>query len=279
MPAKKYPIWFLPNLWSLDAPMVAMAWMFMLGCSWRQQHLQASTYFVLAASVWCVYVMDRLIDAFLSKRTDVELKRRHYYHERYRWAFLTVFVIVLVYLAYLLLYQMPREIFIVGIPAAAVSVCYFIVAASRKNDDAPIVKNSLAGVAFAFGVAAATCVYLPVGGLVDLFTSSEVLFFAVLCILNINAIDIWEFARKEGDVERKEAAEISLTLPLTLLAGTGILMAWWADEYARPFYYAIVFSAAALQIINRMRSRFSMMELRVLADIALLLPVPLFFLV
>ena len=36
-------------------------------------------------------------------------------------------------------------------------------------------------------------------------------------------------------------------------------------------------SAAALQVINRMRSRFSLDALRVLADVAMLLPLPLFY--
>ncbi|MFP6855933.1 MAG: hypothetical protein VCA73_01570, partial [Roseibacillus sp.] len=45
----------------------------------------------------------------------------------------------------------------------------------------------------------------------------------------------------------------------------------------KAFFIAIMVSAAALQVINRMRSRFSLDALRVLADVAMLLPLPLFY--
>ena len=45
---------------------------------------------------------------------------------------------------------------------------------------------------------------------------------------------------------------------------------------ARPFFYAILTGAALLHALNRARARFSMDGLRVLADVALLVPVLVF---
>jgi hypothetical protein len=44
----------------------------------------------------------------------------------------------------------------------------------------------------------------------------------------------------------------------------------------RPFFYAVLISAALLQVINRNRDRFSMDALRTMADLAMIVPLPLF---
>jgi hypothetical protein len=45
----------------------------------------------------------------------------------------------------------------------------------------------------------------------------------------------------------------------------------------RAFFYAILTGAALLYILNRSRARFELASLRVLADVALLVPVLVFF--
>ena len=46
----------------------------------------------------------------------------------------------------------------------------------------------------------------------------------------------------------------------------------------RPFYYAVLIATALLFVLNRQRARFSMDALRVLADVALIAPFPVFWL-
>jgi len=85
---------------------------------------------------------------------------------------------------------------------------------------------------------------------------------------------LWEHASRASDVETKASDELALTLPLTLLGGAALVFAVLDHEMAtRPFFYAILTGAALLQILNRTRARFSMDALRVLADVAMLLPV------
>ena len=114
--------------------------------------------------------------------------------------------------------------------------------------------------------------------IVDLLLwSREFKAFAVLCILNISAIDLWEHANRSDDVEVKAQDELALTLPLTLLGGAALFFAAQnEDQGSRPFFYAILTGAALLHVVNRMRARFSMEALRVLADAALVAPILVF---
>ncbi len=113
--------------------------------------------------------------------------------------------------------------------------------------------------------------------MIDLIRSPELGCFAVLCILNISAIDFWEHANRTSDVEVKAGDELALTLPLTLLGAASLVFALKDHELTtRPFFYAVLTGAALLQILNRTRARFSMDALRVLADVALLLPLLVF---
>ena len=45
----------------------------------------------------------------------------------------------------------------------------------------------------------------------------------------------------------------------------------------RAFFYAVLIAAALLFVLNRVRERFSMDALRVLADVALIAPFPVFW--
>jgi hypothetical protein len=139
----------------------------------------------------------------------------------------------------------------------------------------------LAGISFGFGTAVGVHLYSQESHILNLMGAPEVIAFAVLCILNMTAIDHWEESRKTQDPEQKEIYESTLTVLLILLAAFSLLMAVQAEKHTlnvqKAFFIAIMVSAAALQVINRMRSRFSLDALRVLADVAMLLPLPLFY--
>jgi hypothetical protein len=96
-------------------------------------------------------------------------------------------------------------------------------------------------------------------------------------MLNITAIDVWEKDRQQEDPEEKAGGELSLTLPLILLGAAALVFAVLDREAStRSFFYAILTGAALLQVLNRMRARFSVESLRVLADAALVVPVLIF---
>jgi hypothetical protein len=150
----------------------------------------------------------------------------------------------------------------------------------HERQDVPLTKNIIAGIAFAFGVSMTAHLYLFEFDLFDLLVSREFVCFAVLCILNISAIDLWEHAAKSTDQEVKATDEWSLTMPVVLLGAVCLGYALMAQEQsARPFFYAVLTASGLMYILNRIRNRFSMDALRVLADLALLIPVLVYYLI
>jgi hypothetical protein len=147
---------------------------------------------------------------------------------------------------------------------------------TKGPDELPYAKNIIAGICFAYGTAMLAFAYTSFE-IRELLHSRELICFSVLCILNISAIDLWEHAYSSSDLEVKASDELALTLPLTLLGAASLVFAVKDDEpTTRPFFYAILTGAALLQILNRTRQRFSMDALRVLADVALLVPIIVF---
>jgi hypothetical protein len=111
----------------------------------------------------------------------------------------------------------------------------------------------------------------------DLLLWPPMLCFALLCGINISAIHFWEHSRKSQDEDVKAAHELALTLPLVLLAfGVTILALSESVNLLRSFYIAILIAAALLFMLNRHRNRFSLDALRVLADVAMVVPFPIF---
>lgn len=280
-PEQRKPLWLIPNLLSLDAPLVAVAWLYMFAKTWRADYHPWEAYVSLGLAVWVIYVSDRLLDVSMMGSSSAKLEARHEFHRKHRIAFsiaaalaaITSLVLVVIYMSFAIyLYLLVGGILVAGF--------FGLSMLSSQANEVPHAKNILAGITFAFGTAMMAHVYLPTSGsygLNEMLTSHEFICFAVLCILNISAIDLWEHAHRSADDEIKASDELALTLPLTLLGAAALVFALLDHGMAtRPFFYAILTGAALLQILNRNRARFSMDALRVLADVALLLPFLIF---
>jgi hypothetical protein len=268
----------MPNLLSLDAPLVAVSWLYVFARSWRVDYHPWQAYAALGLAVWAVYAFDRVLDGLI-RGEAAALEERHRFHYRHRRWFLAGSALAMILAVVIALFAMPFEVvryaLIIGVLVAAFfSLAVF---ANPAEGEIPYAKNILAGVVFALGTAVAAHIYLPVLGLFDLLGSREWICFAVLCVLNITAIDLWEHAEKSADSEQSTADELMLTFPLALLGAATLVFAVMDKEGAsRPFFYSILIAAGLLQAINRSRSRFSMGMLRVLADAAMLAPIPVF---
>lgn len=288
MPAvQRKPLWLYPNLLSLDAPLVAVAWLYIFAKTWRVDYLPLAAYISLGLVVWVIYVTDRLLDVSLQSGVSENLTTRHEFHRTYQWLFRRAAVVAGV--LSLILVTLPLQVsifsyrFDTGLPVriygfAAIGVVliagFFTLSifTSRGSHEIPYAKNLLAGLSFAYGTAMLSNVYTGFD-MWEFLRSRELICFAVLCILNISAIDLWEHAFRSADPETKASDELALTLPLTLLGAAALVFASQDRELTtRPFFYAILTGAALLHILNRTRSRLSMDALRVLADVALLVP-------
>lgn len=275
-PVQRKPFWLIPNLLSLDAPLVAVAWLYIFAKNWRVDYHPWEAYVSLGLVVWVIYVADRLLDVSILGAGSGKLEARHEFHRRHRKFFaigaglagLAALILVVSYMSYAIYHY----ILIGGVVVAGFFGLSML--SAQDSQEVPHAKNILAGTGFAFGTSMMAHVYLPGFGIYNLLGSREFICFTVLCILNISAIDLWEHASRSSDVEIKAFDELALTLPLTLLGGASLVLAAMDHGMAiRPFYYAILTGAALLYILNRNRARYSMNALRVLADVAMLVPV------
>jgi hypothetical protein len=273
------PLWFFPNLLSLDAPLVSVAWLFIFSKTWRVDYIPWEAYTALGLAVWVIYVADRLLDASIHGAASGLLQARHRFHLRFHKQFKVAAALALLASMVLVLQAFPRSVFGYLLVGLVLLAGFFALSlfSTREDGEVPHSKNILAGCTFAFGTAMIAHSFIPgtsVGGLV---WSRELLCFAALCALNIAAIDIWEHAARARDREVAAADELTLTVPLTAL---GAACLWFAyldhDMSTRPFFYAVLTGAALLYILNRCRGRFRQESLRVLADAALLAPLLIF---
>lgn len=270
---QRKPWWLYPNLLSLDAPLVAVVWLYMFAKAWGVGFLPWSAYIALALIVWMIYVADRLIDASMPEAGSGRLEARHDFHRKHQRLFRLLLKIAAVTAVILVVTQLPRAIYGYSVLGGVMISGFFTLSlfSSSGPNEIPHAKNIIAGLTFAYGTAMVAYVFKNFE-MSELIRSSELITFAVLCILNISAIDLWEHSARFTDVETKAGDELALTLPLTLLGAASLVFALKDELTTRPFFYAILTGAALLQILNRTRSRFSMDALRVLADVALLVP-------
>ncbi len=269
------PFWLYPNLLSLDAPLVATAWLYVFARTWRL-YLPWELYAALALAVWVIYVADRLLDVSMLEGSTTPLEPRHQFHRDHRGVFRAGLGAALVLTLLLVSTRLPMTLYKYLTFGAVLVAGFFGLAMISSHDKHEIsyTKNILAGIAFAFGTAMMAHLYRYELGIGDLIVSGEFKCFAVLCILNISAIDLWEHAARSPDPEIKAHDELALTLPVTLLGAAAIAYAVFVDQLAsRPFFHAILTGSALLYILNRCRARFSMDALRVLADGVMLVPV------
>lgn len=270
---------------------------------WYVSYQDPAVYWILGAVVWVIYVADRIRDA---KHGDRELRERHHFHWKYR-KILTV-LIILATLACVggfflgvpvaMLWDWPRGVSFgaPGVPLrlylfafaqavlthGAVTLLFaggfFLVTKNQKGEeqiDSVLLKNGLAALTFAFGTAMGAHFY-TYRGVVEMVFSFEALAFALLCLMNLNAIDLWEREEKRG--EDLDARDMLLSLPLLVLGFLSLVAASFWHEYRKPFYYSMLLSSAGLLMLDHFRAFLSARLMRVLADVALLLPLPIFWL-
>ena len=267
------PLWLWPNLLSLDAPLVAVAWLWMFAKTWRVVWLPDILPWVVGGVVWCIYVADRLLDQRNGLSEWRRISARHRFHSENRKVL--GFLLGLVMTAcFVLLFYLPMSLWAHGAFVLVLVVAYFFVALVQENGGVALLKNLLAGLAFAYGTSVGIHFYRPDSNLFWFLISPEVLLFALLCMLNITAIDIWESSRDQESGGRP--MDFALTMLLFLLFAGALFMAVKGDDFNKPFFFAVMVAAAALQIINRVGRSWSLDAQRVMADVAMLLPLPLF---
>ena len=264
----RVPWWLWWNVLSLDAPMVAVAWLAMFARAARVD-LAGVNFVVLGAIVWCIYASDRLLDGW--KITDRgELRQRHLFCAERRRAFVALVGTCGIATLLLIAERLSLREMVAGAALAAVVGGYL---ASIHADAAGIArkipKEIAVGVVFACG----TTLPLWSRRAVGVMGWGHVLgwgCFALLCCLNTLSIECWEGGTSDGFRMTSEALSwMAGGLAAGTLAATAVSAAL-GGAWVEPL--AVASGAAFLLVVHVARSKFSAEALRVLADAALLVP-------
>lgn len=260
--------WHFPNLLGLDAPLIAVMWLFLFARTWRILYHPWEAYLALALGAWTIRIAVLLLESAMSNDGSRFSPQQGIWLKR--CAFVTGLSAVL-----LIVLNFPLSVYNFLLVGGLMVAGYFAVSlfSGQEEGELSYSKHALGGVAFAFGIALTAQVYLPNTGLRNLFLSKEFICFSVLCFLASSAVDIWGRAASSEDREISTLHEISLSLPLTLLGATSLVYAVQDQAMlSRPFYYAVLTGAALLQVLNRARDRFDLATLKGLAAFSLLIP-------
>lgn len=251
--------WLWPNVLSLDAPLVALLWH---GAFAKAIGVTVNglTMYLLAAAVWVIYVIDRLLD--VPRMQDREVTRRHHFHALHERGFKIVLLVVSLAAGGLALLA-DRRLLIFGGAMLALSLLYgFLV--HRRWLWVP--KEILCGAMFSAGV---------VGSLfLEPFPWLAAVVFGFLCAANCLVIACNEAAiDREQDPgaapQRWPAIERWVTLGLLVMAVTAL-----ASLVGERVLMASM-GLASLGLLVVLHIRRSREWKRVMADVCLLAPLML----
>ena len=263
------PWWLYLNLLGLDAPLIAVIWLFLFAQTWRVDYHPWQAYAALGFGVWTIRIAMKLLKGSMSSH-QTSFVMAHKKTLKVAAMMAGVFAITLTVMSF------PLSVYTYLLVGAVFVAGYFALTlfSSREGNEIGYAQHAMGGVAFAFGTALTAHVYLPSMGVRELMLSREFICFAVLCLLASSAMELWERSGKPAaDGESGSMDEIALSLPLTLLGAAALVFAVQDDLMtARPFYYGILTGAALLQVLNRTRGRFGLHTLRVLTVLCLLTP-------
>lgn len=266
-----------PNVLSLDAPVVAVAWLYVFAKVWNVNYVEPLLPWVLGLFVWLVYAVDRLLDSSYGKAHYFPL--RHQFLLQHKKYFIIGIGVVSVLTVVLALVHLQSSILQTALLPLAATVGYFILSTSPSaSSKVSYSKNLLVGYAFSFGIGSGLIGLVGLAyplNFLKLF-SPEMLAFGLLCVISLTAIDLWV---KGSDELGTEEDEWALTLPLfTLAAFCFLFMQFIEHNLSDPFYSSILVASGLMYVINRTRHRFSSDALRVAVDVVLLLAALFYFL-
>ena len=276
LPARVASPMALWHLLSLDAPTVAVLWMWFLA---QASHLRLplAAPVAMGLAVWMLYVADRLLDARVldSRQTGAadELEARHLFHHRHRRAFLAGIALAGVALAMLVPGLNAEAMRLYLVEGALLCTWFLVLHATSSAHRLP--KEIAVGVFFSAAIFIPTVAREP--GL-DLGMLPAAFLFAALCSLNCLFIYAWEH---EGARDaRSQTAHASTRLALDHLpalacgvAIAGAALALLDPHEPRLVPAACALAAVLLLILDHNRRLLSDTNLRAAADLALLTPV------
>lgn len=284
MEKERRPWWLYLNLLGLDAPLIAVMWLFLFAKTWRVDYHPWQAYAALGLAVWTIRISMKLLRRSISP--DDPASALLFYKP-----LKMVSVIAGVAATLLTVLNFPLSVYPYLLVGAILLAGYFALTffSPHEGEDIAYGRHALGGITFAYGITLTAHVYLPglqvhdsVFGFAERILPREIIFmlsreficFAVLCLLASSAMELWaRSAKPAADGEEGSLDEIALSLPLTLLGAAALVFAVQDNSMGtRPFYYGILTGAALLQVLNRTRGRFGLSAVKALTVLCLLAP-------
>jgi hypothetical protein len=242
-----------PSLWlnlvCLDAPLVAIAWLWLFARSFGVP-LQLGNAVALFLTAWLIYLADRFADAFtLKPRLPRSLRQQFCLEHREIW--IATLALLAGFDAYVIWRTSAVQTFLVGAVVGLVAVMYLVV-----NHPLGLIWRSLPAKEIAIGIlfAAGTVVaLLPQPVLTPAFAIAMVV-FAALCALNCISIAAWEsdLDRAQGKVSiaTLHPGIIGRVAQLCLVLAAGSLVLAFICRSASAFFACVSVSALLLGYLN-----------------------------
>jgi hypothetical protein len=264
----------------MDAPTVAIVWSWFFARAMRLQIPPAAP-LILGIVTWLFYAADRILDGLRPEHPE-QLRERHLFQARHRGRFLLAAILLSAFSIWMMFHRMYRRTLTDDLFLSIFALLYFSIVhlasnfvRARKEQWLP--KELAVGAIF--GAASAIPAWSRLGVISNITRAwlvEAVVLFGLLCWINCVAIEKWEAGnRGTGSVHistrwaAQHLAEIAVGL-----GAMSVAAAWLAPTQGlMALYLASLFSSGLLLGLDRRRSRFSPLTLRIAADAALLTPV------
>ncbi len=272
-PKQTAPVWLWSNLIGLDAPLVAVSWQILFA---RCFHVSISPaiHFVLGLSVWCIYLADRLYDAYRAEGFSLATHRLRFTKKHFKTLTLTTAIAGCVNL-FLIIRFVPAHLYVHGLATAGLLGFYYAFRFGLSGKIAVFIpREIMCGMVFAIGSAIATFSYgLPETAGLPFIVAVAML--GLVCSASCIMISVWERDEDIASGDRSIASEKAgippnirrLLLPLVFLYAIVSFIDPW------QIHIAAGLSALALYVMARFEEKFPPTLLRAMADGVLLTPV------
>jgi hypothetical protein len=268
---RRVPMTIWLNLVCLDAPLVAVAWLWLFARSFNVP-FQVGNAIALFLTAWLIYLADRFADASNLKPNSPRSLRQEFCLRHWE-IWLATLALVAGFDAYVIWRTTALQTFVVGAIIGLLAVVYLVVNHPLGSIWRLLPAKELAiGLLFAAGTVVALLPRIPVAPGFPIAASG----FAVLCALNCISIAGWEreLDRAQGKMSiatRHPRITRHINSMCLLVALAAITLAF-AFRLAAPIFACLGVSALLLRWLGAWSS-LGTDERTALADLVLLTPI------
>ena len=260
------------NAVCLDAPLVAVCWLWLFATSFDAL-VSAAAMAALFLTAWLIYLGDRLGDcASVDVRRATSFRQRFCVSHRRRW--LQAIVAVALIDAAVVATQLGSAVLIAGAAVALLAIAYLLTNQLRPGAWRVLpVKEIAIGVLFAAGTIVPIALHLPSAAALPW------LLFAALCTMNCICIAVWE--RWLDDAQQRISIATAFprvsgfVLPALLVLAVASLAVARMILAAQTICVCLSVSAGLLALTHVFRRRIQSDVRTALADLVLLTPAAL----